>query len=151
MEKKEILYLSAAHVQAVLSRKDVIDTVEKVFCQAGEESIVLGQNSFLSTGDGKQNRFIAMPVSIPREKVLGLKWINIYNQPAKGYPFSHGNLVLVNDTETGSPLAVVSATDITTTLTRLPAKQSRRCTVGAACGLRSAPPQRRPWRAATSL
>ena len=114
MEKKEILYLSAAHVQAVLSRKDVIDTVEKVFCQAGEESIVLGQNSFLSTGDGKQNRFIAMPVSIPREKVLGLKWINIYNQPAKGYPFSHGNLVLVNDTETGSPLAVVSATDITT-------------------------------------
>ena len=28
---------------------------------------------------------------------------------------------------------------------------SRRCTVGAACGLRSAPPQRRPWRAATSL
>ena len=40
MEKKEILYLSAAHVQAVLSRKDVIDTVEKVFCQAGEESIV---------------------------------------------------------------------------------------------------------------
>ena len=34
MEKKEILYLSAAHVQAVLSRKDVIDTVEKVFCQA---------------------------------------------------------------------------------------------------------------------
>ena len=86
MEKKEILYLSAAHVQAVLSRKDVIDTVEKVFCQAGEESIVLGQNSFLSTGDGKQNRFIAMPVSIPREKVLGLKWINIYNQPAKGIP-----------------------------------------------------------------
>ena len=114
MEKKEILYLSAAHVQAVLNRKDVIDTVEKVFCQAGEESIVLGQNSFLSTGDGKQNRFIAMPVSIPREKVLGLQWINIYNQPAKGYPFSHGNLVLVNDTETGSPLAVVSATDITT-------------------------------------
>ena len=91
MEKKEILYLSAAHVQAVLSRKDVIDTVEKVFCQAGEESIVLGQNSFLSTGDGKQNRFIAMPVSIPREKVLGLKWINIYNQPAKRYPISQGN------------------------------------------------------------
>lgn len=114
MEKKELLYLSSADVESVLSRRDVIDTVEKIFRQAGEESVVLGQNSFLSTGDGKPNRFIAMPVSIPQEKVLGLKWINIYNQPAEGYPFSHGNLVLVNDTETGSPLAVVSATNITT-------------------------------------
>lgn len=114
MEKKEILYLSAADVKKLLSRRDVIDTVEKVFRQAGENSIVFGTNSFLSTGDGRPNRFIAMPVSLPQEKVMGLKWINIYNQPAKGYPFSHGNLILVNDTETGSPLAVVSATDITT-------------------------------------
>lgn len=114
MSKKEILYLSEKDVQTVLSRRDVIDTVEKIFRQAGEKSIVLGSNSFLSVGNGKPNNFIAMPVSIPEEKVLGLKWINIYNEPAQGYPFSHGNLVLVNDTETGSPLAIVSATNITT-------------------------------------
>lgn len=110
----KILYLSEQDVAAVLSRRDVIDTVEETFRQAGNETILLGNNSFLSTGDGKMNRFIAMPVSIPQQNILGLKWINIYDQPAAGYPFSHGNLVIVNDTDTGSPLAIVSATNITT-------------------------------------
>lgn len=114
MHNKEILYLSEQDVKTVLSRRDVIDTVEEIFRQAGNKSIVLGSNSFLSTGDGKRNRFIAMPVSIPEKQILGLKWINIYDEPAEGFPFSHGNLVLVNDTQTGSPLAIVSATNITT-------------------------------------
>lgn len=114
MHNTEILYLSQQDVKAVLSRRDVIDTVEEIFKQAGNQTILLGSNSFLSTGDGKRNRFIAMPVSIPEEQILGLKWINIYDEPAKGYPFSHGNMVLVNDTQTGSPIAIVSATDITT-------------------------------------
>ncbi len=114
MSGKKILYLSAENVRSVLSRQDVIRTTEDIFRQAGEHRILLGSNSFLATGDGKSNRFIAMPVSLPEQNVLGLKWINIYDQPAPGYPFSHGNLVLVNDTTTGSPLAVVSATNITT-------------------------------------
>lgn len=114
MHDTEILYLSERDVRAVLSRRDIIDTVEEIFKQAGNGTILLGSNSFLSTGDGKKNRFIAMPVSIPEEQVLGLKWINIYDEPVEGYPFSHGNLVLVNDTRTGSPLAIVSATNITT-------------------------------------
>lgn len=114
MHNREILYLSEQDVQAVLSRRDVIDTVEEIFRQAGDQSIVLGSNSFLPTGDGKRNRFIAMPVSMPKKQILGLKWINIYDEPVEGYPFSHGNLVLVNDTRTGSPIAVVSATNITT-------------------------------------
>lgn len=113
MPSDKILYLSEKDVSAVLSRRDVIDTVEEIFRQAGEDKLLLGTNSFLSAGDGKNNRFIAMPVSIPEQNILGLKWINIYNQPAPGYPFSHGNLVLVNDTATGSPLAIVSASNIT--------------------------------------
>lgn len=114
MTQNRVLYLSERDVDRVLSRRDVIEMVESIFRQAGEEQIILGTNSFLPTGDGKHNQFIAMPVSIPQEKVLGLKWINIYEEPAPGFPFSHGNLVLVNHTETGSPLAIVSATNITT-------------------------------------
>lgn len=114
MHNTEILYLSERDVRDVLSRRDIIDTVEEIFKQAGNGTILLGNNSFLPTGDGKRNRFIAMPVSIPEGQVLGLKWINIYDEPAEGYPFSHGNLVLVNDTRTGAPLAIVSATNITT-------------------------------------
>lgn len=57
MHNREILYLSEQDVQAVLSRRDVIDTVEEIFRQAGDQSIVLGSNSFLPTGDGKTEPF----------------------------------------------------------------------------------------------
>ena len=109
-----ILAISEEEVAQLISPAEVIDTVEKVFVQAANGKLMLGENSFLPSGLQPGNRFIAMPVSLPEQQVLGLKWISIYQDPAPGLPFSHGNVIILNDGRTASPLAVVAADQITT-------------------------------------
>ena len=72
-----ILAISEEEVAQLISPAEVIDTVEKVFVQAANGKLMLGENSFLPSGLQPGNRFIAMPVSLPEQQVLGLKWISI--------------------------------------------------------------------------
>lgn len=112
--QEKILFLSESDVAAVLTHEDIIQMVEDVFSSVGKGEVILGCNSFLPSGIKDNNRFISMPVSIPKLGVLGLKWISTYRDPEPGYPFSHGNLIVLNDCKTASPLAVVAASEITT-------------------------------------
>lgn len=109
----EILFLSEADVQQLLSADEVMEASENVFREVGGDKVNFARESFLTVGSKPVNRFMANPVSIPEQGVLGVKWINMYMAPKPGYPFSHGNLIILNDTETGSPLAIVGATSIT--------------------------------------
>ncbi|MGH2996865.1 MAG: ornithine cyclodeaminase family protein, partial [Gaiellaceae bacterium] len=55
----------------------------------------------------------AMPAYLADDDVVALKWVAGYPEnPARGLPYIHG-LIVVNDPETGVPLAVMDAAEIT--------------------------------------
>ena len=55
----------------------------------------------------------AMPAYIPALKAIGMKWVSGYPENSKqGLPYIHG-LMILNDPETGLPLAVMDCVWIT--------------------------------------
>ncbi len=112
MEEK-LLFLNRSDVRSCLSPAQVIGTVEDLWKHWRDGAVIEGQRSFLQAGLNPQNEFLHMPVCLPGLGVLGFKWINCYMEPAPGYPFTHGSLIVLNDIATGSPLALINATDIT--------------------------------------
>jgi len=111
--KNSILYISEAEISKVLLSADVIEVVDGVFSSLNDDKVVFAENMLLSSGVKKNNRFIAMSVSLPELGVLGLKWISVYMEPEPGFPFSHGNLIVINDAKTAAPLAILGASGIT--------------------------------------
>lgn len=112
MEEK-FLYLDRETVKQYLKPEDVIAVVKELWTHWKDGSVSEGTHSFLSASKEKGNEFLHIPACLPVNGILGFKWIGIYRNPAPGFPFSHGNIVAVNDIETGSLKAIVSADDIT--------------------------------------
>ena len=107
-----ILYLSRQDVQEVdLNMREIIEALDRMFREKGEGGVEMPPKPGIHT---QPDAFIhAMPAYIPSLQAAGMKWISGYpaNQ-AKGLPYINGLLVL-NDPETGMPLAVMDATWIT--------------------------------------
>lgn len=104
-----------------LSREDVIDTgvsmieiigaLEAMFLEKGEGRVEMPPKPGIHP---RADSFIhAMPAYIPAVEAAGMKWIAGYpgNQRRK-LPYIHGLLIL-NDPETGVPIALMDATWIT--------------------------------------
>jgi ornithine cyclodeaminase/alanine dehydrogenase-like protein (mu-crystallin family) len=107
-----ILYLSRADVEAVaLPMTEVIEALEEMFREKGAGRVEMPPKPGIHT---RPDAFIhAMPAFIPAIEAAGLKWIAGYPEnQAKGLPYITGLLVL-NDPETGLPLAIMDATWIT--------------------------------------
>lgn len=112
MEGK-FLYLDREAVKKYLRPEDVINAVKGLWSHWKDGSVREGDHAFLPAGDETGNEFLHIGACLNMEGILGFKWINIYRNPAPGYPFSHGNIVVVNDIRTGALRAIVSADDIT--------------------------------------
>lgn len=110
---EEILFLSEQDVRELLTPADAIAAAESTFYHIGTGDIEVGRMSLMVTDEGGSNNFHSMPAVLRDKKVAGLKWISTFGAPQPGYPFSHGNLVILSDTTTGSPFAIVGATAIT--------------------------------------
>ncbi len=112
MSATRFLYLSRADVEAVgVSMAEIIDALAVAFREHG-----LG-HAEMPPKPGVHSRpdaFIhAMPAYIPALHAIGMKWVSGYpDNPAKGLPYISGLLIL-NDDETGLPLAVMDCTWIT--------------------------------------
>lgn len=113
MKPEDILFLSEQDVRMLLTPEDAIAAAESTFFNIGLGSIRVGGMSLIDTDQAGLNNFHAMPAVLHDKRVAGLKWISAYGNPLPGYPFSHGNLVILNDADTGSPFAIVGATAIT--------------------------------------
>ena len=110
MEKK-ILYLSKDDViKTGISIDEVITTVDDIFKKKGKglcemppkPGVHPGENSFLH----------AMPAYI-KDHSVGIKWIGAFpDNGKKGLPVITG-LIILNDINTGLPLAIMDATYIT--------------------------------------
>ncbi|MCJ7677708.1 MAG: ornithine cyclodeaminase family protein [Anaerolineales bacterium] len=112
MNPGSILYLSRADVEAVgLPMPDIIEALEEMFREKGAGRVEMPPKPGIHT---RPDAFIhAMPAYIPALEAAGIKWIAGYpGNQAKGLPYITGLLVL-NDPDTGLPLAIMDATWIT--------------------------------------
>ncbi len=112
MSERQLLYLSRGDVEAVgLDMREIIEAVEKAFVEKGQGRAEMPPKPGIHTAP---DSFIhAMPAYLPDMRAAGIKWISGYpNNPKRGLPYISGLLIL-NDPETGFPIAVMDATWIT--------------------------------------
>ena len=112
MDVSKILYLSRAEVEAVaLEMRTVIDLLERAFREKGAGQVEMPPKPGVHT---QPDAFIhAMPAYIPALRSAGIKWVSGYpGNQARGLPYISGLLIL-NDVDTGVPIAVMDCTWIT--------------------------------------
>ncbi len=109
---KKILYLSRAEVASVgLTITEIISALESMFREKGEGRVEMPPKIGIHT---MPDAFIhAMPAAIPAQKAAGIKWVSGYPENSqRGLPYITGLLIL-NDPETGVPMALMDCTWIT--------------------------------------
>jgi len=109
---EKILYLSKADVASLgLDMKKIIDSLEGMFREKGEGRVEMPPKPGIHP---RPDSFIhAMPAYIPVLNSAGMKWVSGYPENLRrGLPYISG-LIILNDPETGLPLAVMDCTWIT--------------------------------------
>ena len=112
MSHDRLLYLSRADVElARVSMTDIIDALEAAFREHGEGRTEMPPKPGVHS---RPDAFIhAMPAYIPALRAIGMKWVSGYPENQRtNLPYISGLLIL-NDEETGLPLAVMDCTWIT--------------------------------------
>ena len=112
MTENKILYLSRADVEkTALDMPSILRLLEEAFGEKGRGKVEMPPKPGIHT---MPDAFIhAMPAYIPALKSAGIKWVSGYPDNYKrGLPYITGLLIL-NDAETGIPLAVMDCAWIT--------------------------------------
>ncbi len=109
----KLLYLSQAEVATVgLTMAEILAALETAFREKGEGRVEMPPKPGIHPGGG-DNFIHAMPAYIPALESAGLKWVSGFPEnPKQGLPYITGLLVL-NDVNTGLPLAVMDCVWIT--------------------------------------
>jgi len=106
------LYLSRSDVESLaVPMAEIIAALEEMFREKGEGRVEMPPKPGIHT---RPDAFIhAMPAYIPSLGASGVKWVSGYpDNQKKGLPYITGLLIL-NDPETGVPMAVMDCTWIT--------------------------------------
>ncbi|MFO7681511.1 MAG: ornithine cyclodeaminase family protein [Chloroflexota bacterium] len=113
MPEHKILYLSQHDVVSTgLEMAEIIQLLEKAFDEKGQGRVEMPPKPGIHPGGG-DNFIHAMPAYIPALHSAGVKWVSGFPGNAqKGLPYITGLLIL-NDPETGIPLAVMDCEWIT--------------------------------------
>lgn len=108
----EILYLSRDDIlELQINMSDIINWVEEAFIEKGHGRVQMPPKPGVYIGN--ENFIHAMPAYIPKIEAVGIKWISGFpNNYKYGLPYILG-LIVINDTKTGAPLAVMEAAWIT--------------------------------------
>jgi ornithine cyclodeaminase/alanine dehydrogenase len=112
MSELTLRYLSRADVESLaLPMSDVIEAVEGAFEEKGRGTVEMPPKPGIHPGP---DAFIhAMPAYLREARAAGLKWVSGFpDNAARGLPYIAGIFVL-NDVETGLPLALMDCTWIT--------------------------------------
>src|SRR5512137_1187599 len=112
MDSDQILYLSAADVARVaVDLRTIVGLLETAFREKGEGRVEMPPKPGIHT---LPDAFIhAMPAFIPGLRAAGMKWVSGYPENYKrGLPYISGLLIL-NDPESGVPLALMDCVWIT--------------------------------------
>ncbi len=112
MELGTVLYLSRRDVETInLPMQEIIDALEAMFKEKGGGRTEMPPKPGIHT---RPDAFIhAMPAYIPSLQSAGMKWVSGYpDNQRRGLPYITG-LLLLNDPETGIPIAIMDCTWIT--------------------------------------
>src|SRR4030042_988817 len=112
MELETVLYLSRRDVETInLPMQEIIDALEAMFKEKGAGRTEMPPKPGIHT---RPDAFIhAMPAYIPSLQSAGMKWVSGYpDNQRRGLPYITG-LLLLNDPETGIPIAIMDCTWIT--------------------------------------
>jgi ornithine cyclodeaminase/alanine dehydrogenase len=112
MHQNQFLYLSRSDIEHInLPMRDIINALDDMFKEKGQGRVEMPPKPGIHT---RPDAFIhAMPAYIPRTEAAGVKWVSGYPEnQQKGLPYITGLLIL-NDADTGVPIAVMDATWIT--------------------------------------
>ena len=112
MTRGSVLYLSRDDVEAAqLPMTEIIEALEAMFREKGNGEVEMPPKPGIHP---RPDAFIhAMPAYIPSLQAAGLKWVSGYpGNQARGLPYISGLLIL-NDPDTGVPVAVMDCTWIT--------------------------------------
>ena len=111
----EFLYLSQEDVLATgIDMPKSIDIVERVLALHDEGKVNLPSKVILDLGERDRGRINAMPAYLGGDfEICGIKWIAGFppNPTKYGIPRAHA-LIVLNDSETGVPLALMDGTYI---------------------------------------
>jgi ornithine cyclodeaminase/alanine dehydrogenase len=108
----EVLYLSRKDVEDInLPMTEIIDVIDQMFIKKGDGTIEMPPKPGIHS---RENAFIhAMAAYVPGIEAAGIKWVAGYPENQKrGLPYISGLLIL-NDPDTGIPIAIMDATWIT--------------------------------------
>ncbi len=115
MEKNEFIYLSQEDVLATgIEMPQVIDIVESVLALHDAENVILPSKVILDLGEREIGRINAMAAYLGGEfEICGIKWIAGFPKNPIKYeiPRAHA-LTILNNAETGVPIAVMDGTYI---------------------------------------
>lgn len=102
------IILNKDAIKDLLKMSEVMKAVEQAFKDWAEGKASMPPKAYLLVNQGD---FRAMPAAVPGG--AGMKWVNVHPQnPSRGLPTVMA-IIIYNDPETGYPLAVMDATDIT--------------------------------------
>lgn len=102
------LLLDRKAVNTLMNMPDVLSVVEEAFRMWGEGKGNMPPKAYLLVDNGD---FRAMPAALPG--AAGMKWVNAHpHNKSKNLP-SVMAVIIYNDPETGYPLAIMDATEIT--------------------------------------
>ena len=105
---QKTLILSAKDLEGLLRMGEVMSAVEEAFRAYGEGKLWMPPKAYLGVEEGD---FRAMPACMAG--AASIKWVNFHpHNRSKGLPTVMGVLIY-SDSETGYPLAVMDATEIT--------------------------------------
>jgi len=102
------MLLNKKGVKGLLEMPAIINAIEKAFKSWEQHRANMPSKAYLAVDKGD---FRAMPAFIP--DAAGIKWVNVHpDNPSQGLP-SVMAVLIYSDPETGYPLAIMDATDIT--------------------------------------
>jgi len=127
MPNNQLLYLSQADViSAGVGMPEIIKALDTAFQEKGQGNTEMPPKPGIHPGGG-DNFIHAMPAYIPALKSAGIKWVSGYpGNAARGLPYITGLLIL-NDSETGIPIAVMDCVWMTAMRTGAATALSARC------------------------
>jgi 2,3-diaminopropionate biosynthesis protein SbnB len=113
--RTEFIYLSQEDVRGTgIQMPGVIRVIEEVLALHDEGKVNLPSKVILDLGERERGRINAMPAHIGGEiEICGIKWIAGFppNPTRFGIPRAHA-LIILNDSQTGVPLAIMDGTYI---------------------------------------
>lgn len=113
-------------ISAGVGMPEIIKALDTAFQEKGQGNTEMPPKPGIHPGGG-DNFIHAMPAYIPALKSAGIKWVSGYpGNAARGLPYITGLLIL-NDSETGIPIAVMDCVWMTAMRTGAATALSARC------------------------